>query len=327
MLRMAFGLVFLVTSLSGIAADSNTQKQAESREPWLILEKSAFAARELNYEGQFIYINGDQNRTVEIKHMNYGGREVTRNIVLDANRREVYSKGGDVVIFQTNNDHVTIKKRRGKNLFPAMLPTNLSLIKANYSAHAAGTEYVAGREAHVVELMPIDAYRYRYKVWADIKFGLILKMTLLNASDKTLEQIYFKQLSMLNTQNLNWFEPKMDMTKSYVTEANAPIKRVESDWVLTSLPAGYKKVDHIQRAVPSKGTTVDQLIFSDGIASVSVFIEPLIKGQRPKKGHMLMGSTNMCAHVVDGHQVVVVGEVPEKTVQSIAQAVTFKKTN
>ncbi|MEE9331158.1 MAG: MucB/RseB C-terminal domain-containing protein [Methylophilaceae bacterium] len=318
MLRFGFGLVLMAASLTATAEDPPV-------DAWLMLEKSAFAARELNYEGQFIYVNGEKTSTVEITHMNYGGREVARNIVLDANQREVYSKGNDIVIFQPTDSSVIIKKRRGKNLFPAMLPTNLSLIKANYKAQLLGTEFVASREAQIVELVPIDAYRYRYKVWTDIKFGLILKMALLNASNKTLEQIYFNKLSMLNSQNLNWFEPKIDMSKNYVTEKSASITRVESNWDVENLPTGYQKIDHIQREVHGKNIVVDQLVFSDGIGSVSVFIEPLTKGQRPKKGHMLMGSTNMCANVVDGHQVIVVGEVPEKTVQSIARAVSLKK--
>jgi len=76
--------------------------------------------------------------------------------------------------------------------------------------------------------------------------------------------------------------------------------------------------------MPTTGSNA-KLIFSDGIASVSLFVEPLVEGQRPKKGHMLMGSTNMCANVVDGHQIIVVGEVPEKTVESIAKSVSFKR--
>lgn len=316
--------MLLIANLNAIAEEDSATDI--SPDAWQILEKSAFAARELNYEGQFSYINGEQKRTVEIKHMNYGGREVARNIVLEDNQREVYSQGNNIVIFQPTNSNVIIKKRHGQNLFPAMLPTDLSIIKTSYTARLAGTEYVAEREAQIVELLPTDAYRYSYKVWTDAKFGLILKMALLNGSNKTLEQIYFNKLSMLNSQNsLNWFEPKIDMSKSYVTEADAPITRVANDWIVTTdLPAGYRKVDHIQRAVRGKETMVDQLIFSDGIASVSLFIEPLAKGQRPKKGHMLMGSTNMCANVVDGHQIIVVGEVPEKTVESIAKAVSFK---
>jgi sigma-E factor negative regulatory protein RseB len=328
MFRLACGCLLLATNLSvfagGLIADEHPV--SELTDAWQILEKSAYAARELNYEGQFSYINGEQTRTVDIKHMNYGGREVARNIVLDDNRREVYSQGDNVVIFQPTTNNVIIKKRHGKNLFPAMLPTELSTIKANYKARLAGTEYVAEREAHVIELIPTNTYRYSYKIWSDTKFGLILKMALLNAENKTLEQIYFNKLSMLNLQNNpNWFEPKIDMSKSYVTEEDTTITRVANDSIVTTdLPAGYRKVDHIQRAVHGKKTMVDQLVFSDGIASVSLFIEPLTKGQRPKKGHMLMGSTNMCANVVDGHQIIVVGEVPEKTVKSIAKAVSFK---
>lgn len=318
MMRFASGLVLMIASLAGLA-------DVASIEPWQILEKSAYAARELNYEGKFKYINGNQTRTVEITHMNYGGREVARNVVLDDNQREVYSQGNDIVIFQPTSQNVLIKKRRGQNLFPAMLPTDLNVIKENYSARLAGTEYVADREAQIVELVPNDAYRYRYKVWADVQFGLILKMTLLNGADKTLEQIYFNQVSMLNSQDLNWFQPKIDVGKSYVTEQPAPMKHVSNGLIITQLPVGYREINHIQREVQGKNTVVDQLVFSDGIGSVSVFIEPITKGKRPKKGHMLMGSTNICANVIDGHQIIVLGEVPAETVRSIAKAVSFKK--
>lgn len=328
MLRLGLGVVCLVASVNVFAGglvDTESAAPAAT-DAWQILEKSAFAARELNYEGQFSYINGEQTRTVDIKHMNYGGREVARNIVLDANQREVYSQGDNVVIFQPTTTNVIIKKRHGRNLFPAMLPTNLGVIKDNYTARLAGTEFVAKREAQVIEIMPADAYRYSYKIWTDVKFGLILKMALLNAENKTLEQVYFNHLSMLNSHNnLNWFEPKIDMNKRYVTETDTEITRAANDKIVTTdLPAGYQKVDHIQRVVNGKGVMVDQLIYSDGIASVSLFIEPLVKGKRPKKGHMLMGSTHMCANVVDGHQIIVVGEVPEKTVERIAKAVSFK---
>jgi len=329
MLRISLALVLLATGFVAIAeeADLSDNKLASegTSAAWLVLKKSAYAARELNYEGQFIYVNGEQTRTVDITHMNYGGHEVARNVVLDANQREVYSKGNDIVILQPTTKNVIIKKRRGKNLFPAMLPTDLSTIKANYSAELAGTEFVANREAQIVELMPADAYRYRYKVWIDAKFGLVLKMTLLNGSNKTLEQIYFNKLNMLHSQKLNWFEPKLDMSKRYVAEKDTPVTMVDNDWQVTDLPAGYQKINHIQRQVHGKNKMVDQMVFSDGLASVSVFIEPLVKGQRPKKGHMLMGSTNMCANVIQGHQVIVVGEVPEKTVQTIARAVRLKQ--
>jgi sigma-E factor negative regulatory protein RseB len=324
MLRIASVLLLSAFSLSSLAAD----------DVWLLLQKTAYAARELNYQGVFVYQNGKQTRSVQITHMNNGGQEMARNVVMDSGSqqagqasqpREVYSQGNNVVIVHPKNQKVVMEKRRGQNLFPAMLPTDLRAIEASYKAQLGAVEFVAGREAQIIDLVPNDAFRYSYKIWADKEFGLLLKMTLIDSKNQTLEQIEFNQLSMLNTQDANWFQPKIDISKNYVMEDTTAVNHVTSNWIVTALPAGYAKVNHIALVVPGKTAPVDQMIFSDGIASVSLFIEPITKGMRPKMGHMLIGSTNICANVIDGYQITVVGEVPEATVMQIAKAVSFKK--
>ncbi len=329
MRRLLCGLLLSTFSLSSFAVD----------DVWLMLQKTAYAARELNYQGVFVYQNGKQTRSVQITHMNRDGQEMTRNLVLDNNvqpgqAREVYSQGDDILIVRpknearnvsTNTTTMVIEKRRGQNLFPAMLPTELQAVKASYTARQGASEMVAGRAAQVIELLPIDAYRYSYKIWTDTEFGLLLKMTLLDNKKQTLEQIEFTQLNMLNTQDTNWFQPRIDVKKSYVTEKAPVSSHADTNWIVAELPTGYVKVDHIALVLPGKVAPVDQLIFSDGIASVSLFIELISKGMHPKIGHMLIGSTNICANVIDGYQITVVGEVPEATVMQIAKAVSFKK--
>jgi sigma-E factor negative regulatory protein RseB len=155
-----------------------------------------------------------------------------------------------------------------------------------------------------------------YPIW------LVTQNGLLDNKKQILEHIAFNELSTLDTQDTNWFQPKIDVTKRYVTknydmQDTSNRHQVHSNWFVTELPIGYAKVDHRALVVPGKTTTVDQMIFSDGIGSVSVFIEPITKGMRPKMGHMQMGSTNMCANVIDGHQVNVVGEVPEATCRKL----------
>ena len=324
MQQVIISFVLSLFSLSIFAAD----------DAWQILQKSAFAARELNYQGVFVYQNGKQTSLVQVTHMNNAGREMTRNVVLDtglapsaqANQaREVYSQGSDIVIMRQQNQKMVIEKRRGQNLFPAMLPIDLRAIKASYKAVLGAKEFVAGREAQVIDLVSNDAFRYSYKIWADTEYGLLLKMTLVDSKNKTLEQIEFNQLSTLNSQDVNWFQPKIDVSKSYEMQDKTAVNHANTDWIVAELPIGYIKVDHRVLTVPGKTTPVDQMIFSDGIGSVSLFIEPIIKGIRPKIGQMSLGSTNICAHVLDGYQITVVGEVPVATVMQIAKAVTFKK--
>jgi sigma-E factor negative regulatory protein RseB len=323
MLRALLVLVLAFVSVNSYAA----------ADAWFVLQKSAYASRELNYQGVFVYQNGKQTRSVQITHMNNAGQEFTRNVVLDNSissgqvkqPREVYSQGKDIVILRPQNQKMVIEKRRGQNLFPAMLPTDLVTIKSNYIARLGVLEYVAGREAQIVELVPNDAFRYSYKIWADTEYGLLLKMTLIDSKNQTLEHIEFNQLSMLNSQDENWFKPRIDVKKSYVLEDATVVNQITNDWIVTDPPVGYLKVDHRALVVSGKTAPVDQIIFSDGIASISLFIEPLTKGMHPKMGHMQIGSTNICANVIDGYQVTVVGEVPAATVMQIAKAVSFKK--
>ena len=323
--RLLLSLLLSVISVQSIAAD----------DAWLMLQKTAYAARELNYQGVFAYQNGKQMRSVQITHMNRDGQEMTRNLVLDAKlqakqSREVFSQGNDILIVSPKNESnntstVVIEKRRGQNLFPAMLPTDLQALKTSYTTRISATEMVAGRGTQVIELIANDNYRYSYKIWADAEFGLLLKMTLIDSNKQTLEQFEFTQLSMLNSRDVNWFQPKIDVKKNYVTDVSAPVNHVDTNWIVAELPTGYMKVDHVVLNLPGKTAPVDQMIFSDGIASVSLFIEPILKAIRPKTGHMVIGSTNICANVIDGYQITVVGEVPAATVLQIAKAVTFKK--
>jgi len=138
-----------------------------SEDPWLALQKTAFAARELNYQGVFVYQNGNQIRSVQITHMNNAGRELTRNVVLDGQPREVFSEGSDIVIFNAKNNKVVIEKRRGQNLFPAMLPTNLDVIKSSYIAKLGAVERIAGRDAKSLIWCPMITFAIR------IEYGLM----------------------------------------------------------------------------------------------------------------------------------------------------------
>lgn len=311
-----------------LAAQFSYVNAASETDPWMVLQKAAQAARELSYQGVFVYQSGNTARSVQITHMNYGQGEYARIFVLDGSPREVLSQGHDVVIFSPRDEKVVIEKRRGQNLFPALLPVEVDKIKASYQVRMGGTERIGGREGQIVYLKPRDKYRYGYKLWADLEYGLLLKSVSRNEHDHVMEQMAFTQLALLNTQNMDWFHPHIDPNKQYVMEEQ-PNNRVSTTdaehWSVDRLPAGYKQVDQIERMVPGKNVPLTHIVFSDGLSSVSLFIEPLARGARPKLGATSLGATNIHANVVEGHQIMVVGEVPEATVTQIANSVSFKK--
>lgn len=295
---------------------------------WQTLQKAAVAARALSYQGIFVYQTGQQVKSVQITHTFNGKGEFARNVLLDGSPREVFSQGNDLVIFNPRNEKIIIEKRRGQNMFPAILPASLDSIKSSYSLRAGGVERVAGRQAQILFLEPKDNLRYSYQFWIDTEYGLLLKSVMLNSQHEILDSIAFNQLALLTNVDLDWFQPNIDTKKSYVMEnevASVIDNSVSSDWVIKELPAGYRKIDQMIQMVHGKSLPVTHVVFSDGLASVSLFVEPVTKNIKPRVGHSIVGNTSFYASTANGYQITVVGEVPEVTVAQIAKAVVFKK--
>ncbi|MDR2874355.1 MAG: MucB/RseB C-terminal domain-containing protein [Methylobacillus sp.] len=296
-----------------------------------MLEKAAQAAHKLSYKGIFVYQSGSTVNSMQITHMNYAQGEYARLVSLDGQPREVLRQGNDVVIYSPRNEKVLVERRRIQVSFPAVLPGLTNTLKMSYQVRGLGFERVGGREAAIVSLEPKDQLRYGYRFYVDKEYGLLLKSVMLNERGQLMEQVAFSQLVLLNaSQKMDWFRPEMARGKSYVMQPEETVTaepgEVEGDgWTIAELPAGFRKVDQITRLMPGKTSPVQQLVFSDGMASVSLFIEPLEKNAEPKQGLATQGGTNVYAVATDGYQQIVVGEVPEATVRLIAGAVTFKK--
>ena len=320
--KLAISAAALLLSVTAYAA----QPTASQPDPWAMLEKAGLAAHQLSYKGIFVYQSGNQMSSMHITHFNHKNGEFARVIVLDGAPREVLQQGNDAVIYQPRSEKVMIEKRRIQSGFPAVLPKMTEDIKANYQAQTGGIERVGGREAYVLSLTPRDAYRYASKLWIDRESGLLLKLALFNEKNELIEQIGFNQLLLINTGDMQWFRPNEDSTKTYEIRPEEQVTPVveAGGWVINQLPKGFRKTEQVLRQLPGKSSPVMQMVFFDGMASVSMFIESVEKNAPPKKCNMSQGATNLYATVVADHQVVVMGEVPAATVQQIGRSVSQK---
>ncbi|MFM9912103.1 MAG: MucB/RseB C-terminal domain-containing protein [Methylophilaceae bacterium] len=316
MFKCFLSLLLLLPTLGNAADD-----------PWLMIEKAAQAAYQLNYKGVFVYQVGSSTNAIEITHSNYGaGGEFTRLTVLEGAPREILRQGDDSVIYKTKSQKVLIEKRRIQSGFPAVLPKVTDGIKANYQVQTSATERVSGREASVLTLVPRDKTRYSSKLWIDKSSGLLLKLASLNDKNEVVEQVGFNQLVLFNNDNMDWFRPneESNSNKTYVVQPEeevTPAAETES-WTVTQLPQGFHKIQHLRRSLPGKNM-VTHLVFCDGLTTVSVFLEPM-KNATQKQGVMTQGATSMYVTNVGSHQVVVLGEVPPAIAVQFANAIKFK---
>jgi sigma-E factor negative regulatory protein RseB len=321
--KILAGVTLFVLCITSFTSDASTDDEL-----WIMLQKAAVAARALSYEGIFVCQTGQQAKSVQITHLFDGRNEFARNVVLDGATREVLSQGSNLVIYNQKNEKIIIEKRRGQNMFPAILPLNFDTIKDNYTVHLSTIERVADRQAQVLFLEPKDRLRFSYKFWIDTEYGLLLRSVRYNQRSEVIENIGFNRLSLINSVALDWFTPKIDSKKNYVMEDEAvilPDGKLSVTWEIKELPSGYRKVDQMVRMVQGKLKPVMHMIFSDGLASVSLFIEPTSKSDKTKVALVTTGSTSFYAAVNHGHLVTAVGEVPEATVVQIANAVVISK--
>ena len=291
-------------------------------DPWLILEKSAKASQQLNYEGVFHSQSSSESNSTHVIHANIDNKEYCLLKMLDGAPNEVFCSGD--MVYVTSQDGLLIKKRKNQFLFPSVLPSDIKHLKKNYQLSFGEKKRVADRMAQHIELKAKDNLRFNYHIWIDDKNLLPLKLIVTNNKNQPIEQSTFTTIAFSEVIDKDIFEKNINLSKVYVSK-NKFIENYVSNkfWNLKKLPSGFKEVDLISRRVNGLNLLDYQIIFSDGLAYVSLFIRPITRGTEPKEGTVAIGPTNISARYQDGYQIMSVGMVPPETVNTFSGALEF----
>ena len=296
-----------------------------SDDPWLIIEKAAKATKFLNYKGVFRSQHNKEIKSIEITHATNNEQEFVRMNVLDGSPGEVLSQGKTTYVYNTIEDNVIIQKRKKQRLFPAIFPSNVEILRDFYRLSIGKTERIAGRLSQLVVLSPIDDFRYFHYFWLDSKSFLPLKMIVIDKNENIIEQASFTQINMISNKNLDWFKPDVDPSKNYIFDDKIVGQGIVKNrfWRVKKIPPGYKEVDFRTKRMSGLNFLSHQLVFSDGLSYVSLFIKPISRGQKPKVGHVKVGTNNICARYQDGYQIMAVGSVPTLTCNKFSESIEF----
>jgi sigma-E factor negative regulatory protein RseB len=316
---VAFGL-----AVPAFAADTGT---AQDGLAWL--QKMAAASRQLNYSGTFVYRHASQSETSRIVHfVNAAGGEFEKLETLDGPAREVIRTNDQVVCYLPESKTVLIEKR-GKRRFPALLPDRLTGVTENYTVRVGGMDRVAGHDCQVILLEPKDKLRYGRHFCVEVVSGLPLRARTFNEKKEPLESFAFTELKIGGTFNRDRVKSRY-AAKSRdwrVDHSGFPTGEVAADtgWTLTQQPTGFKKLTELKRSIAGRTVMVSHIVYSDGLAAVSVFIEPLPRA-RIAQSLSHQGAVNIYTRPVADHMVTVLGEAPAATVMQIANSLEFRGT-
>jgi sigma-E factor negative regulatory protein RseB len=290
---------------------------------WIARMQRASLSRD--YSGTFMVLSGNgAMASSRIWHVCEGPRQVERIEALSGAPRVVYRRDGEVRTFLPQARLVRNEMRDGAGLFPRVSNAEGVSPASHYTVETAGQERVAGLAADVLTFIPRDAWRFGYRIWAEHESGLAVKLQTLDAAGRVLEQAAFSELTMRSPMELQSLLDMMDDLAGYRV-VTAPLVRTTAQaegWRMRAVVDGfaaqgcYKKQGTGQAGQPPR--TVLQCIYSDGLATLSVFLEPYGAARHPQGGRRLasMGATQVLGQKVDPDTwATAVGEVPLPTLQ------------
>lgn len=288
-----------------------------------MLEKMVQSVHGLSYEGTFVYLHDNQLESMRIIHTLSEDGERERLISLNGAAREVVRDNASVTCIAPDAKSVSVGKRiLGRN-FRAVFSIDTNELDGLYDFKMLGHERVANRPTSVVAIFPKDQYRYGYRIYLDDEHGLPLKTDMLDASGEPVSQIMFTQLNISN-EIKDRAESSLEGKELYRWEQRNPTQTRkapgQSGWMFKNLPTGYKLSIHTQRKSGKEGNVFDHFVLSDGLASLSVYVES-VTGQSGLSGSSHMGAINAYGSQHQEYQVTAVGEVPAETVKLVANSI------
>lgn len=316
------------------AQAENMDALTDGRDAQSWLKKIQSAAQKLNYSGTFVYQQASQMRTSRITHVQDGRNEIEKLEILDGKPREYIRNNEEVICYVPEAKTLLVEKRVTRDIFPAILAANPSELAEFYDVKKDAAGRVAGHDCQTIVLEPRDKLRYGYKLWAEKSTGLLLRAQTLNDKQEVVEQIAFTQISIGNIERSK-VKPSYANTTGWHIENAVSSQVSPSGWTVKALPPGFKKIREVKRMVsdtpaadsgqanagPTKREVL-QLVFSDGMAAISVFIEP--GSQSRTEGSMQQGALNIIGKRQGDYWLTIVGEVPSTAIRQVANSIEFK---
>lgn len=285
-----------------------------------LLARMSSAMRSLDYQGSFTYQHAGRVDTLRVFHVG-GVRERERLISLNGPRTELIRDGLNVTCIQADGSAIVYTSNSGRGLLPLVPNTGSSTLGEHYDVSVVGSDRVAGYAADMVDVIPRDRYRYGYRLWIDQGTRLLLRSIVTDSERRPLEQFMFVSLEIGAAPNETDLLPQQhEMLTTTAAPATELTVRGPPIWRTDKAPPGFSLVS--ARRPLQAPTGAEHLVYSDGLANVSIYVEPRGDAAAGLDTMSGRGTLNVYTHVEGEWRITVLGDVPAATVGAIAQSVT-----
>jgi len=311
---------FVVSGLIALVALVPRLVIAEVSDGRDLLARMSIAMRSLDYQGSFTYQHAGRVDTLRVFHAG-GVRERERLVSLNGPRSELIRDGLNVTCIQADGSAIVYTSHSGRGLLPLVPNTGSSTLGEHYDVTVIGSDRVAGYAADMIDIIPRDRYRYGYRLWIDQGTRLLLRSIVTDSERRPLEQFMFVSLEIGAAPNeIDLLPQQHEMLTTTAAPATELAVRGPPIWRTDKAPPGFSLVSARRPLRAPAGS--EHLVYSDGLASVSIYVEPRGDGATGIDTMSGRGTLNVYTHIEGDWRITVLGDVPSATVGAIAQSVT-----
>ena len=315
---------------NAVSAGNDAVPPAPSAAPATIdfLRRTRDASQQRTYVGTFVVSAATGNlSSARIWHVADGKVVMERIESLTGAPRSTFRRNDKVMTYLLDEKIVKSEQRANLELFPNLPGSSDSAIADFYEARPLGRGRVAGFDADVIHLVPRDGLRFGYRIWSERRSGLVIALQTIDGNNRVVEQSAFSELQLDVPVKAQALAQMMGNTAGYRVETSE-LERTTADaegWTLRESVAGFKAVSCYRRALDgaTNPERTMQWTFSDGMASVSLFVEPYDAQRQSKEVLLATGATNTMTRRMSDRTgdwwLTVVGEVPPQTLRAFAQ--------
>ncbi len=296
-------------------------------DPLSWLGRISSAAHKLNYTGTFTYQSGKHMETSRITHLVDANGEYEKLEALDGSPREVVRNNDEVQCFLPEQKLLIVDQFGARRSFPARLPPSPSALSENYRIRKGEVSRIAGMESQQIILEPRDDMRFGHHLWADVASGLLLRARLMGEKGDSIEQFVFTEVQIGAPFDKEKVRSRFVRSADWkvVNARGNDVKVEDIGWVFKHSIPGFRQVVSVARQARKERGEAYHVVFSDGLAAISVFIEPESGKGAAQSGLSASGSFNIFRRSVGDHRITVLGEVPAQALVRIADGVEMRK--
>ena len=301
----------------------------DSSPAWRTIERAREAAERFDYLGILVNQQGPSLHTSRIIHKHHAKEAVERIEMLDGPPNEIVRRGDEVIWYLPRERRIISDRQIGARSFPGLAQFSHAQLADHYRFHFLEKDRVAGRDTIVIQLLPIDNLRYGYRFWFDQSSGLLLRAQSISERGDVVAQIGFSEVTIGSLPAARLRERVM-ATHGWQTEIAISGPADVSGWAFR-LPAGFSRLAAQRRVIAAKQSGIGeardvvQIVCSDGLASISIFVEPwsAVRSQNPVQE----GPVNMVGKRIGKFWLTIVGEVPMVAIRLVADTLEFSASD